>query len=85
MTNTIITKIKPIETLDTTAYEYLLAVSSDSLYILSSNNRIVDTIIQGLDNIAWVFSADTKDEFLDAIIVLKQDIISGCNPLDRIL
>lgn len=67
-------------------YNYLLAVSSDSLYILSSDkSRIVETIIDGIDNNGWMFSAETEDDFLDGINIIKKDILSGNNPLDWLL
>lgn len=84
--NIIIPKIKCIEHSDNSSYEYLLAISSDSLYILSPDkHRIVETIVEGKDNDGYIASTDCENDFLDAIITIKRDILSGLNPLDRIL
>ena len=84
--NIITPKVKLVESIDNTAYEYLLAVSSDSLYILSPDkSRIVETIVEGKDNDGFIASADCENDFLDAIVMIKRDILSGLNPLEWIL
>lgn len=84
--NIITSKVKCIEHSDDKSYEYLLAVSTDSLYILSSDkSRIVETIVKGKDNDGYLLSADCENDFLDAIVIIKRDILSGLNPLDWIL
>jgi hypothetical protein len=84
--NIVTPKIKPIDNSDDESYEYLLAVSSDSLYVLSPDrSRIVETIVKGKDNDGYLLSADCENDFLDAIIIIKRDILSGVNPLDWIL
>ena len=85
--NIVTPKIKPIDSTDNdSSYEYLLAVSTNSLYILSPDrSRIVETIVEGKDNDGYLLSADCENDFLDAIVIIKKDILSGLNPLDWIL
>lgn len=86
MTITTTPKIKSVQHTDDTAYEYLLAISSDSLYVLSPDkSRFIETIIEGKDTDGYIASADCEDDFLDAIVIIKRDILSGLNPLDWIL
>jgi hypothetical protein len=80
--NIITPKAKVVRAFPEEDYKYLMAVSTDSLYILSSDkDRIVETIVEGKDNDAWMFSSDCQDDFLDAINIIKDDILSGVNPL----
>jgi hypothetical protein len=84
--NIVTPKIKPIEYSNDKSYEYLLAVSSDSLYVLSPDrSRIFETIVKGEDNNGYLVSADCENDFLDAIVIIKRDILSGLDPLDWIL
>ena len=84
--NIITPKIKPIEHSNDKSYEYLLAVSTDSLYVLSPDkSRIIETIVEGEDNDGYLLSADCENDFLDAIVIIKRDILSGLNPLHWIL
>lgn len=87
MTDTyIVPKVKALEGFDTNDYEYLLAVSSDGLYVLSPDkSKIVETVVDGKDNDGWVFSANSENDFLDAITQIKRDILDGINPLDYLL
>jgi len=86
ISNIITPKIKSIDNSDDKSYEYLLAVSSDSLYILSPDrSRIFETIVKGEDNNGYLVSADCENDFLDVIVIIKRDILSGVNPLDWIL
>jgi hypothetical protein len=86
MTYTFKQKIKPLEAYDNSGYDYLLVVSSDSLYILSPDRtKIVEVIVDGLDNDGYICAADNENKFLDAIVDIKRDILAGLNPLDYIL
>ena len=79
-------KIKAIEYSYDLSFQYLLAVSTDSLYVLSPDkSRIVETIVEGKDNDGFILSLDCENDFLDAIVIIKRDILSGVNPLDWIL
>jgi len=84
--NVITPKIKPIASTDDCSYEYLLVVSSDSLYILSPDrSRFVETIIKGEDNDGYILAASSEDDFLDGIVIIKSHILAGYNPLNWIL
>ena len=68
-------------------YEYYLAVSSDKLLILKRmdesymNFDMVECIVDGIDNRGTLFSCPDEDTFLDAIIVIKNVLFQGKNPL----
>lgn len=62
-------------------YEYLLALSSDSLCVISRSYELVETIITGRDDDALVCSADNEDDFLEAISSIKYCIFRGINPI----
>ena len=85
--NNILTpKVKPLEAEDISFYEHLLVVSSDSLYILSPDRtKIVETIVDGKDDDGYICATDNENDFLDAIIDIKRDLLNGVNPLDWIL
>lgn len=84
--NIVTPKIKPIAIDDDCSYEYLLVVSSNSLYVLSPDrSRFVETIVKGEDNDGYILAADSENDFLDAIMIIKKDILSNRNPLDWIL
>jgi hypothetical protein len=61
-----------------------LVISSDSLLIIDKELNFVEWIISGNDNNGYYFSAKDENEFLDAIIVLKNIILSGHNPFNYI-
>ena len=63
------------------AYEYLLAFSSDSLIVLDNNRECVEWIVEGNDVKGIVACADSEDNFLDAILTIKNMILSGFNPV----
>jgi hypothetical protein len=75
---------------DDTAYEYYLAVSSDKLLVLKRKNdtyndyELVEYIIEGKCNNGTLFSCPDEDTFLDAIIVIKDMILSGLDPLKNL-
>lgn len=67
-------------------YEYLLAVTTDSLYVMSSEPvKVIETIIKGVDKDGWLIALDSQDDMLDAITLVKSDILAGRNPVDWIL
>jgi hypothetical protein len=68
-------------------YKYRLAVSSDSLYVISSsgNGNSLEVIIKGSDRNAYLYSLENGYGLQDAISAIKTDIILGRNPLDWIL
>jgi hypothetical protein len=78
-------QISKVESLDNSGYEYLLAVSSDSLYILSPDRKqIIESIVEGTDNDGYVVQADNEDDFLYAIVRIKKEILRGVNPLNSL-
>lgn len=74
---------------DDTAYKYFLAVSSDKLLVLQrldnyDDYELVEYIVEGKDNNGTLFSCPDEDSFLDAIIVIKDMLLSGLNPLKHL-
>lgn len=66
-------------------YEYLAAVSSDSLYIVNKGkNRIIETIVEGKDNDAYLCAFDSEDCLLDYILIWKDELSRGINPTTRL-
>lgn len=59
-----------------------IAISSDSLLIINKDLELVEWIIEGNSTDGVYMSADSEDDFLDAIIFLKHLILSGNNPLE---
>ena len=69
---------------DNDSFKDYIAISSDSLLVIDKDLELVEWIIKG-DNTDGVYmSADTEDDFLDAIVFFKNIILSGNNPLDYI-
>jgi hypothetical protein len=66
------------------SFEHYIAISSDSLLIIDGDLELVEWIIEGDSTDGVYMTADTLDDFLDAIIVLKRMILSGVNPFDHI-
>ncbi len=63
----------------------LIAVSSDGLYVINNErNKIVDVIVAGNDKTATLLKADNEDTFLDGILLFRQELSVGRNPLDLI-
>jgi len=73
---------------DDLVYNYFLAVSSDKLLVLKRmdnyNYELVEYIIEGKDNNGTLFSCPDEDSFLDAIIVIKDLLLLGLNPLEHL-
>lgn len=74
---------------DDTTYKYFLAVSSDKLLVLQrmdnyNDYELVEYIIEGKCNNGTLFSCPDEDSFLDAIIVIKDMILSGLDPLKHL-
>jgi hypothetical protein len=62
-------------------YEYLLAVSTNTLCVLSKDKKIVQTIVDGDDRCAYMFVAVDENVFLDALSAIKKCLLKGHNPL----
>ena len=65
-------------------YEYLIAVSTDSLAVLNSKLELEKIIIQGKDNNAFVCTCTDINHFLDSLAILEEMIINRSNPLNSI-
>ena len=81
---TICDKIEKVKRLPE-GYKTLIGVSSDSLLIVNLDmSRIIEWIIKGDNNDGVVIMAETLDEFLDTISLLKEIIVSKKNPFKEI-
>lgn len=87
-----VTTLKPctFSSADDTAYKYYLAVSSDKLLVLQRMNdtyndyELVEYIVEGKCNNGTLSSCPDEDSLLDSIIVIKDLLLSGLNPLEHI-
>ena len=64
------------DTLLNNHYEYLLAVSTDTLAVINSKLELEKIIIQGNDNDAFVCACDDINHFLDSLTLLE-DLINN--------
>lgn len=72
----------PIELETVSPKYYYFAVSSDTLLIVDCpTTRIIESIIRGVDNNAFVCVCEELDEFLDYISLIKECIERGDNPI----
>ena len=62
-------------------YEYLIAVSTDSLAVLNSKIELEKIIIQGKDNNAFVCTCTDINHFLDCLAIIEELIINKKNAL----
>ena len=65
---------------DNDSFKDYICISSDSLLIIDKELDLVEWIIQGHDTKGVYMSAETEDDFLDAIIFFKDILLSGGNP-----
>lgn len=80
----IVFNTKTMESLqvDNVGYNYLLAVTSDGLYVLDrEGTKIVETIVNGSSKEGILGEFTTEDDFLDAINLIKDCLLDGLNPL----
>ena len=72
----------PIEFETVSPKYYYFAVSSDSLLIVDCPTTcIIESIIRGMDDNAFVCVCEDLNEFLDYISLIKQCIERGGNPI----
>lgn len=57
-----------------------IAISSDTLLIINKHLEAVEWIIEGNDTDGIYLSANSQDDFLDAISFFKEKILSNENP-----
>ena len=62
-------------------YEYLIAVSTDTLAVVNSKIELEKIIIKGKDNDAFVCACDDINHFLDCLAILEELIINKKNAL----
>ena len=77
-----ITVVNPFCKPNEDQFKDYIAISSDSLLIIDKELKLVENIIRGDDNSGLYLSAETVDDFLDAILFFKQIISSGKNPME---
>ena len=64
------------------SYEYRIAISSDSLYIINSDaDKFIECIIEGSDHDAYIGVLECEDDFLDFILICKDYHSRGINLL----
>ena len=68
----------------TNHYEYLLAVSTDSLAVINSKMELEKFIIKGNDNNAFLCACTDINHFLDCLAILEEMILKGINALNTI-
>jgi hypothetical protein len=73
-----------VEQAPTVGYHMVLAVSSDSLVIMTRKKELVEIVILGNDPIAYLCEASTEDDFLDSLMTIKNMLLVGINPLPYI-
>jgi len=74
-----LTVIKPNVQYD--GFKDYIAISSDCLLIINKQLEAVEWIIEGNDTNGVYLSADTENDFLDAISLFKSMILKGQNPI----
>jgi hypothetical protein len=62
------------------SFKDYIVISSDSLLIINKELELVEWIVEGEDKDGTYMSAETEDDFLDAIIFFKSILLSGDNP-----
>ena len=65
-------------------YEYLLAVSTDTLAVINSKLELEKIIIQGNDNNAFLCACTDINHFLDCLTMLEDMINKRNNTLNNI-
>ena len=67
-----------------TYYEYMLAVSTDTLAVITSKLELEKIIIQGNDNDAFLCACTDINHFLDCLTMLEDMINKRNNTLNNI-
>lgn len=79
----ILTSLEEVtDTFLTTHYEYLLAVSTDSLAVINSEMKLEKFVIKGNDNDAFLCACTDINHFLDCLTKLEELIINKKNALN---
>lgn len=83
--NTIVDKLTKVSPyIENDSFKDYIVISSDSLLVINKDLELVEWIIEGNSTDGIYMSADTEDDFLDAIVFFKNIILSGNNPLKYI-
>lgn len=69
------------DTLLNNHYEYLLAVSTDTLAVINSKMELETFIIKGNDNDAFICACTDINHFLDCLAIIEELIINKKNTL----
>ena len=67
-----------------TYYEYMLAVSTDTLAVINSKLELEKIIIQGNDNDTFICACTDINHFLDCLTMLEDMINKRNNTLNNI-
>lgn len=79
--NTIVDKLtRVLPNKESDSFIHYIVISSDSLLIIDRELELVEWIIEGNDTNGIYMSADSEDDFLDAILFFKDIILRGDNP-----
>jgi hypothetical protein len=62
------------------SFKDYIVISSDSLLIIDKELELIEWIIEGCDTDGIYLSTDNENDFLDAIILFKNILLSGGNP-----
>lgn len=82
MNTLVIHQTKCLEHTDDDCYPLYIGFSSDTLFIIDETKiYAVEWIIVGNDDDGYLAKAYSEDDFLDGIIMIKQAIRLGINPL----
>lgn len=65
-------------------YALYIAVSNDSLFIMNKRLSCVEAIITGKDYSGLLLAFNDENEFLDAISLFKDMILTDSNPINYI-
>ena len=78
----ILTSLEEVtDTFLTTHYEYLLAVSTDSLAVVNSKLELEKFVIKGNDNDAFLCACTDINHFLDCLAIIEELILNKKNAL----
>lgn len=79
--NTITSKLTIVSPyIENDSFKDYIVISNDSLLIIDKELELVEWIIEGDNTDGIYMSADCEDDFLDAIILFKNILLSGGNP-----
>jgi hypothetical protein len=63
-------------------YDYMFAISTDSLVVIDKDLNKLQEVIKGRDLDAIVCGCADEDSFLDSLVVIRDCIKAGNNPIE---